>query len=132
MTVLDLISLASFVETMKVGSSVLGFIVVFQNLVVYCVLFSAQTPLPQEGDVFTEVGGLPGGSSDVSPFQLAGMTPSGSHSRHERTQHCRPAEGLEKSVLHNEWAKGKVVPFFGLHCCRRLSISVMYSRVCCG
>ena len=95
-------------------------------------LFSAQTPLPQEGDVFTEVGGLPGGSSDVSPFQLAGIAPSGSHSRHERTQHCRPAEGLEKSVLHNEWAKGKVVLFFGLHCCRRLSISVMYSRVCCG
>ena len=75
-------------------------------------LFSAQTPLPQEGDVFTDMGGLPGGSSDVSPFQLAGMAPSGSQSRHERTQHSRPAEGLEKSVLHNEWAKGKVVPFW--------------------
>ena len=69
-------------------------------------LFSAQTPLPQEGDVFTDMGDLPGGSSDVSPVQLAGMAPSsGSQSRHERTQHGRPAEGLEKSVLHNEWAK---------------------------
>ena len=55
-------------------------------------LFSAQTPLPQEGDVFTVMGDLPGGSSDVSPFQLAGMTPSGSKSRHDRTQHGRPAE----------------------------------------
>ena len=97
MTVLDLVSLASFVETMKVGSSDLGFIVVFQNLV-------AQTPLPQEGDVFTDRGNLPSGSSDVAP--------SGSQSRHERTQHGRPAEGLEKSVLHNDWAKSKVVPFW--------------------
>ena len=75
-------------------------------------LFSAQTLLPQEGDVFTDMAYLPGGSSDVSPFQLAGMEPSGSQSRHERTQHGRPAEGLEKSVLHNEWAKSKVVPFW--------------------
>ena len=57
------------------------------------------------------MGDLPGGSSDVSLFQLAGMTPSGSQSRHERTQHGRPAEGLEKSVLHNEWAKGKVAAY---------------------
>ena len=74
-------------------------------------LFSAQTPLPQEGDVFTVMGDLPGGSFDVSPFQQAGMTLSGSQSRHDRTQHDRPAEGLEKSVLHNEWAKGKVAPY---------------------
>ena len=70
------------------------------------------TLLPQEGDVFTGMGDLPGGSSDVSPFQLAGMAPSGSQSRCERTQHGRPAEGLEKSVLHIEWAKGKVVPYW--------------------
>ena len=75
-------------------------------------LFSAQTLLPQEGDVFTDMGNLPGGSTDVSPFQLAGMAPSGSQSRHDYTQRSRPAEGLEKSVLHNEWAKGKFVPFW--------------------
>ena len=71
-------------------------------------LFSAQTPPPHEGDVFSGMGDLPGGSSDASSFQLAGVTASGSKSRHDRTQHGRPAEGLEKSVLHNEWAKGSV------------------------
>ena len=54
------------------------------------------------------MGDFPGGSYDVSPLQLAGMTASSSKSKRGRTQHSRPAEGLERSVLHNEWAKGKV------------------------
>ena len=30
---------------------------------------------------------------------------AGFRPRRERTQHSRPAEGLERSVIHNEWAK---------------------------
>ena len=31
---------------------------------------------------------------------------AGFRPRRERTQHSRPVEGLERSVFHNEWAKG--------------------------
>ena len=45
--------------------------------------------------------------------------------RRERTQHSRPVEGLERSVIHNEWAKG----YYYL----QLSISCVFWLVlCCG
>ena len=45
--------------------------------------------------------------------------------RRERTQHSRPVEGLERSIIHNEWAKG----YYYL----QLSISCVFWLVpCCG
>ena len=45
-------------------------------------------------------------SSDV-PGEGAGVAVSKSVAvKRERTQHSRPAEGLERCVMHNEWEKG--------------------------
>ena len=51
---------------------------------------------------------------------------AGFRPRRERTQHSRPVEGLERSVIHNEWAKG----YYYL----QLSISCVFWLVpcCCG
>ena len=47
---------------------------------------------------------VPGVSQDDDGVTVVGA--SSSKVVHERTQHNRPAEGLEASVLHNEWEKG--------------------------
>ena len=50
---------------------------------------------------------------------------AGFRPRRERTQHSRPIEGLERSVIHNEWAKG----YYYL----QLSVSYVFWLVpCCG
>ena len=48
--------------------------------------------------------GVPGVSQDDDGVTVVGA--SSSKVVRERTQHTRPAEGLEASVLHNEWEKG--------------------------
>ena len=52
-------------------------------------------------DAIFEVPGVSHGDDGVT---VVGA--SSSKVVHERTQHTRPAEGLEASVLHNEWEKG--------------------------
>ena len=47
---------------------------------------------------------VPGVSQDDDGVTVVGA--SSSKVVHERTQHNRPAEGLEASVLQNEWEKG--------------------------
>ena len=50
---------------------------------------------------------------------------AGFRPRRERTQYSRPVEGLERSVIHNEWAKG----YYYL----QLSVSyVFWLAPCCG
>ena len=50
---------------------------------------------------------------------------AGFRPKRERTQHSRPVEGLERSVIHNEWAKG----YYRL----QLSVSCVFWLVpCCG
>ena len=47
---------------------------------------------------------IPGVSQGDDGVTVVGA--SSSKFVHERSQHTRPAEGLEASVLHNEWEKG--------------------------
>ena len=47
---------------------------------------------------------VPGVSQDDDGITVVGA--SSFKAVHERTQHSRPAEGLEASVLHNEWEQG--------------------------
>ena len=67
---------------------------------------AVQTPIPQGENVFDLLGLISSGSPGVTPDVFADDGASGSKTRHSRTQHGRPAEGVEQSVLHNEWGKG--------------------------
>ena len=59
--------------------------------------------------------GTPAPESDAMSVLPEGL------SRQTRTQHNRPAVGLELSVVHNEWEKGTILSF----CCTVLLIVVM-------
>ena len=71
--------------------------------------------------------GVDSSSSDamVVPTVSSGGGDAGFRPKRERTQHSRPVEGLERSVIHNEWAKG----YYRL----QLSVSCVFWLVpCCG
>ena len=131
MTVLDLVSLASFVETMKVGSSDLGFIVVFQNLVVTACCFQHRL-LYLRRETFSLIWVICTAGRLMFPrFNWLVWRP---------VVHSRGMSARNIVVLLKDWRslffimnglKVKLCPF-GLHCCRRLSRTFMYSRVFCG
>ena len=49
--------------------------------------------------VLSSSGNVPGEGANVAGVESEAV-------KRGRTQHTRPAEGLERSVLHNEWEKG--------------------------